>query len=318
RLRERQTHAVRRARFPVSFAIACPMGTTTEIHMSHAIGLLILCTASVSSVRAGEPIVLFGGKDTAKGYMFLRDPGKGKDPNGNFTVRDGILRIAGQDFGALITRDEYANYEVRMEYAWGGKVWPPREKTARDSGLLLHCTGPDGAVSKSWLEGIQCNMLEGATGDSSITGTNPKYGFRAQAEERPAGQKTGLYWKDGAPARAFAPGSRLLWFGRDPSWENVLGFRGKDDVEKGVGEWNTLVVTMRGDTMTVRLNGVTVSRATGLGVTRGRLQIQSEGSEVLFRRITLTPLDLHPEPRPCTGRDPESPPGVEGAAAVRF
>ena len=105
------------------------------------------------------------------------------------------------------------------------------------------------------------------------------------------GKKTGLYWKDGAPERAFGPGGRLVWFGRDPSWENVLGFRGKDDVEKGVGEWNTLVVTMRGDTMTVRLNGVTVSRATDLGVTRGKLQVQSEGSEVLFRRITLTPLD---------------------------
>jgi hypothetical protein len=48
---------------------------------------------------------------------------------------------------------------------------------------------------------------------------------------------------------------------------------------------------MKGDTMAVRLNGVTVSRATGLGVTRGKLQIQSEGSEVLVRRITLTPLD---------------------------
>ena len=43
--------------------------------------------------------------------------------------------------------------------------------------------------------------------------------------------------------------------------------------------------------MTVRLNGVTVSRATGLGVTKGKLQIQSEGSEVLFRKIILTPLD---------------------------
>ena len=141
------------------------------------------------------------------------------------------------------------------------------------------------------MEGIQCNMLEGGTGDISITGANPKYGFKAQAEERPAGKKAGLYWKEGAAAREFGPGDRLLWSGRDPAWENVLGFRGKNDVEKGVGEWNTLVVTMKGDTMTVRLNGVTVSRATGLGVTKGKIQIQSEGSEVLFRKIILTPLD---------------------------
>jgi hypothetical protein len=259
--------------------------------MTRSLGLLLLCAATLPTARAGEPIALFDGKDTARWYTFLRDHGKDKDPNGTFTIHDGILRISGQDFGALITRDEYANYEVRMEYAWGGKVWPPREKTARDSGLLVHCTGPDGAVAKSWLEGIQCNMLEGATGDISITGTNPKYAFRAQAEERPAGKKTGLYWKEGAPARAFSPGSRLLWFGRDPNWENVLGFRGKNDVEKGVGQWNTLVVAMKGATMTVRLNGVTLSQAMHLGITRGKLQIQSEGAEVLIRKITLTPLD---------------------------
>ena len=258
--------------------------------MTRALGLLMLCAATLLPARAAEPVALFDGKGTGKWYTFLRDHGKDKDPNGNFTVRDGILRIAGRDFGGLVTRDEYANYEVRLEYAWGGKVWPPREKTARDSGLILHSTGPDGAVGKSWLAGIQCNLLEGATGDISITGANPKYGFRAQAEERPAGNKTGLYWKDGAPARDFGAGGRLLWFGRDPSWENVLGFRGKDDVEKGVGEWNTLAVTMRGDTMAVRLNGVTVSRAMNLGVTRGKLQIQSEGAEVLIRRITLSPL----------------------------
>src|SRR6185312_11005698 len=169
--------------------------------------------------------------------------------------------------------------------------WPPREKTARDSGLILHSTGPDGAVGKSWLDGIQCNMVEGGTGDISITGANPKYGFKAQAEERPAGQKTGLYWKDGATVRAFGLGNRLLWFGRDPSWKNVRGFHGKNEVEKGVGQWNTLVVTMKGDTMTVRLNGVTVSRATALGVTRGKLQLQSEGAEILFKKIILKPLD---------------------------
>lgn len=259
--------------------------------MTRALGLLTLCLAILSPARAGEPVALFDGKDTGRWYTFLRDHGKDKDPNGNFSVRDGVLRISGRDFGALVTREEYANCEVRMEYAWGGKVWPPREKTARDSGLLVHCTGPDGAVGGSWLVGFQCNMLEGATGDISITGGNPKYRFQAQAEERPAGKGTGLYWKEGAAVREFVPGKRLFWFGKDPAWENVLGFRGKNDVEKGVGEWNTLVVTLKGDTMTVRLNGVTLTRATELGVTKGKLQIQSEGAEVLIRKMILTPLE---------------------------
>jgi len=259
--------------------------------MKCAFGLGMLCVLSAYPVQAAEPVALFQGKDLGKWYTYLRDHGKDKDPNGTFTVRDGVLRISGQDFGGLITRDEYADYKVEAKWAWGGKVWPPRDKTARDSGLLLRATGADGAVNKTWLEGIQCNMLEGATGDISITGPNKAYAFKAEAEERPWGKKTGTYWKAGAPVREFAPGNRLLWSNRDPNWENVLGFRGKNDVEKPLGEWNTLVVTMKGDTMIVELNGTTVSKATGLGVARGKILIQSEGSEVLFKKITLTPLD---------------------------
>ena len=146
-------------------------------------------------------------------------------------------------------------------------------------------------MGKSWLEGIQCNMLEGATGDISVTGASPKYGFRAQAEERPRARRPASTGRTGHPPAPSAPAAGSSGPAGIPSWENVLGFRGKNDVEKGVGGWNTLVVTMKGDTMAVRLNGVTVSRATDLGVTRGKLQIQSEGSEVLFRKITLTPLD---------------------------
>jgi hypothetical protein len=259
--------------------------------MTRFLSLLVLSAVTLAPARAAEPVALFDGKDTSKWYTFLKDHGKDKDPNGTVSVKDGLLRVSGQDWGGLTTRDEYENYEVEVVWAWGGKVWPPREKNARDSGLILHATGEDGAVAKCWLEGVQCNMIEGATGDISITGPNKKYKFKAQAEERAWGKKTGWYWKDGAAAREFNPGERLLWSGRDPNWENVAGFRGKNDVEKKVGEWNTLVVSMKADTMTVKLNGVTVSKATGLGVTKGKLQFQSEGSEILFKKITLTPLN---------------------------
>jgi 3-keto-disaccharide hydrolase len=252
----------------------------------------LLFALAVAPARAAEPVALFDGKDMGKWYTFLRDHGKDKDPNATFTVKDGVLRISGQDWGGLTTRDEYTSYRVEVEYAWGGKVWPPREKTARDSGLIVHATGQDGTVGKSWLDGYQCNMIEGGTGDISVTGQNKKYTFAAECLESPSGKVSGMsYYKEGAPVKEFRPGGRLLWFGKDPGWKNVLGFRGKGDVEKGVGEWNNLVVTMKADTMAVQLNGVTLTRATGLGVTKGKLQIQSEGAEVLFKKITLTPLD---------------------------
>ena len=34
--------------------------------------------------------------------------------------------------------------------------------------------------------------------------------------------------------------SKVCWYGRDPAWKDVKGFRGKADVEKPVGEWNTI------------------------------------------------------------------------------
>lgn len=259
--------------------------------MNCASAFFTLIAFSVSGAQASDPIKLFDGKDISKWYTFLKDHGVDKDPNGTFTVKDGVLRISGQDFGGLVTRDEYSNYKVEVEYSWGGKVWAPRDKTARDSGFLVHSSGENGAVGGSWLSGYQCNMIEGGTGDISITGSDKKYRFIAEADERPMGKRTGLYWKEGAKSREFAPGQRLLWFGRDPKWENVLGFRGKNDVEKPVKEWNKLLISMKADTMTVELNGVTLTRATGLSVTKGKLQIQTEGSEILFRKITLTPLD---------------------------
>jgi hypothetical protein len=252
--------------------------------MTRLLCLLLLAAPAL----AAEPVPLFDGKDVSHWYTWIRDQGKDKDPNGNFTVKDGVLHIAGSDYGGLVTKDEYANYKIEMVWAWGGKVYPPRDKGARDSGLLVHSTGPDGAVSKSWMQAYQCNMLEGATGDISVTGPDKSYTYKAEAEDRPWGKKTATYWKAGAPVHDMT-GKRLVRSNRDPNWENVVNFRGKDEVEKPLGEWNTLVVTMKADTMTIDLNGVTVNKATGLGVTKGRIQIQSEGSEVLIKKIVLSP-----------------------------
>jgi hypothetical protein len=138
------THAWSRggARYP-SPELAPPYSstpTTTELRVTRTLLLSLLSGLALSHARAGEPVALFDGKDMARWYTFLRDHGRDKDPNGTFSVKDGVLRVSGQDWGGLTTRDEYANYRVEVEYAWGGKVWPPREKNARDSGLILHAT----------------------------------------------------------------------------------------------------------------------------------------------------------------------------------
>ncbi len=63
------------------------------------------------------------------------------------------------------------------------------------------------------------------------------------------------------------------------------------DAEKPHGEWNTCVVLARGDTIRHYMNGVLVMEGTEASLTRGKINLQSEGAEVYYRAIVLEPLD---------------------------
>jgi len=248
--------------------------------------------AGSTAITPKEPIVLFNGKDLTNFYTYLGSPGKGEpklgknnDPKGVFTVKDGLLRISGEVFGAITTEKEYENYVLVVEFKWGEQTFPPRAKAARDSGILLHCVGEDGAASGVWMESIECQMIEGGTGDFILVGGKGRPKLTVTAELRD-GQ---WYYKPDAPAKEFTAG-RINWYARDPQWKDVLGVRGPKDVERPVGEWNELKCICDGGTITNILNGTVVNKGTNASVTRGKIQIQSEGAEVFIRKIELQPL----------------------------
>jgi hypothetical protein len=246
------------------------------------------------------PIKLFNGKDLTNFYTYLGSPGKGEksygknnDPENVFTVTDGVIRISGKVFGGLVTEKEYENYHLFVEFKWGEKTWPPREKAARDSGILLHCVGADGAAGGVWMESIECQMIEGGTGDFILVkGKNtPSLTAEVVYRETGAGDKKHKepYYKSGAPPKNFT-GGRINWYGRDPAWKDVLGFRGKEDVERPAGEWNQLECVCHGGTIVNILNRKVVNRGTEASHRRGKILFQSEGAEVFFRRIELRPV----------------------------
>ena len=70
----------------------------------------------------------------------------------------------------------------------------------------------------------------------------------------------------------------------------MLGFRGKRDVEKPAGEWNRMEVICDGDPITNIVNGYVVNVGTKSSLTRGKIMFQSEGAEILFRKIEVRPL----------------------------
>lgn len=239
----------------------------------------------VPAVRAGEPIFKFNGKDLDGFYPFLRGRGR-SDPRGVFSVRDGLLCASGEEFGGLTTRDEFHDYLLVVEWKWGERTWVPRKSAARDSGVLVHCVGDDGAASGNWMESQECQIIEGGTGDLLMVGGKGKPSLTCEVRIGPDRQP--YYEKGGTPITR--NGGRFNWWGRDPSWKDKLGFRGARDVEKPTGEWNRMEVICDGDTITVILNGYVVNVGTKSSLTKGKILFQSEGAEIFFRTIEVRPL----------------------------
>jgi 3-keto-disaccharide hydrolase len=239
----------------------------------------------VPPVRSADPILKFNGRDLSGFYTFTKPHGY-EDPSGVFTVRDGLLRVSGEEFGGIATGGSFGNYHLVVEWKWGEKTWGTRAKATKDSGILLHCVGPDGAAGGQWMESIECQLIEGGCGDFILVGGRGKP--RLTSEARIAADRQ-PYYEKGAPAVARDRG-RINWWGRDPSWRDVLGFRGRRDVERPSGEWNKTEVICDGDRITVIVNGLLVNEGTAASPSEGKIQFQSEGAEIFFRKIEVRPL----------------------------
>jgi hypothetical protein len=64
-----------------------------------------------------------------------------------------------------------------------------------------------------------------------------------------------------------------------------------DNSEKPAGQWNTMEIACKGDTIRVKVNGDLVNEATDCSVTKGAISLQSEGSPIEFRNIVLKPIE---------------------------
>ncbi|MBQ9455935.1 MAG: DUF1080 domain-containing protein, partial [Thermoguttaceae bacterium] len=115
---------------------------------------------------------LFNGKDLTNWYTFVQGQGKNNDPTGVFTVKDGKICISGEKMGCITTNEEFENYRLIVEYRFTGAAMPPRENNTRDCGILVHSQGEDGAWGKTWMYSIECNIIEGGTGDFIVVGNH--------------------------------------------------------------------------------------------------------------------------------------------------
>ncbi|QGY42154.1 DUF1080 domain-containing protein [Maribellus comscasis] len=235
-----------------------------------------------------KTVQLFNGKNLDGWYTFLKERGKNSDPENVFTVKNGMLHISGEEWGCITTNKEYENYRILVEFKWGKTNHPPRAEKARDSGLLIHSVGKDGASGGIWMYSIECQMIEGGTGDIIVVGDGTdNFNVTSTVADEKQGNSF-IFLPDGK--KESISSGRINWLQRDPKWKDMLGFRGENDVEKSLGEWNQLECIADGNQMTIFLNGKLVNRATDVKPAKGKIQIQSESAELFIRKIELEPL----------------------------
>jgi 3-keto-disaccharide hydrolase len=254
-----------------------------------------------NQVRSDKVIRLFNGKDLTNFDTWLVDF-KDKDPDKVFSVVDQVdgapaIRASGQHWGGLITQQEFSNYRLIVEFRWGLLTWGERKSKARDSGILVHAQGPEGNYSKDfngpWMRSIEFQIIEGGTGDFILVngynqnGELVKISLAATTAKDRDGE---TIFDPSGKLNSFQGQPRINWYGRDPDWEDRLGFRGKEDVESPAGQWTRVEAVCDGDTITNIVNGRVVNKAIRLNQTSGKILLQSEGAEIFFRRVDLEPL----------------------------
>jgi hypothetical protein len=258
---------------------------------------------SAPAIAPTKPIILYDGKtvkDLSQFYKWL-GPYRYEDPNQVFTVVDAVdgapaIRVSGQDHGGIVTHQNYKDYRLVIEYRWGTATWGQRKARARNSGVLLHCQGEDGSYRPDftgpWLVSVEYEILEGRTGDVIlVSGSKPGTGEKILPTLKMRAKPGDFYWDPQAEPREFVAGKgHLHWYGRDRNWKDELGFRGPQDVENPVGQWNRAEIVAKGGDLVYFLNGKKILEATDSSLKHGRILLQSEGAEIFFRRIELQPL----------------------------
>lgn len=257
--------------------------------MSRLFLSLTLCAsigAAVEPVHPDKPIALFNGKNLNGLTTWLKDA-KRDDPRQVFTVKDGILHLSGDGMGYVATDKEYRDYHLTVEYKWGKRT--DGGKYVRNSGILLHATGPDGGAGGTWMSSIECQLAQGCVGDLIVI-----RGKDARGDVFPVSITSDVVlgpdkrprWKEGGEKRVFTKG-QLWWNRHDPTYKELLDTRGKDDVESQLGDWTKVECVCQDKTITVKVNGATVNRAYDVFPSAGKILLQTEGFEILFRKFEL-------------------------------
>jgi len=197
-----------------------------------------------------------------------------------------VIRVDGEYYGCLVTKNEFENYHLQLQFKWGEKKWVPRKQLLKDSGILYHGIGELGVEHwRSWMLSQEFQIMEGHTGD---------------------------YWSQATSAidiRAYTPESVLNPMAHESQDFLHIGEGGpysgyclrSENHENPHGEWNTLDLICYQDKSLHIVNGEVVmilqnsryldSDSVFQPLTKGKIQLQSEAAELFFKGIKIRNID---------------------------
>jgi len=241
----------------------------------------------VDAISPGrETIHLFNGKDLTGLYTWLKGTGR-KDPGKVYTVHDGMIHISGEDMGYVATEKAYKDYHLTVEYKWGKKT--DGSGNVRNSGVLLHGIGPDGAAHGVWMTCLECQLAQGCEGDLIVIRGQDERGRLVPATistETEVASDGRTRWKRGGKKSVYS-GEQFWWSKHQPGFEEKLDTRGRWDVASALGQWTRVDCIAKGNRVTIQINGVTVNEAFDVWPSAGHILLQNEGNEIFFRRVEI-------------------------------
>ena len=193
-----------------------------------------------------------------------------------------VLKVSGQIYGAVTTKKEYENYHLSLMFKWGEKKFEPRLDKPMDSGVLYHAIGKQGAFWNCWMQSQEFQIQEEDCGDYyTIAGTGAD--IKAIKKENPDSDWDIFIYNPDSEYKRFKTGED----GRCRKSVNYGKLEG----------WNQIDLVCLGDKAYHIVNGkiaLVVEKSVTYGeddiatpLTKGKIQLQSEGAEVYYKNIKI-------------------------------
>ena len=226
------------------------------MRINYLIAIIFIFSFTSSIQTFGQTKSLFNGKDLKGWHADVPEMDKNVNAKTPFIIRDGLLVSLGTPGGHLITDSIYSNYKIEVQYRFAGKPG--------NCGLLVHASTP-----------------------RALYGMFPK-SIEVQIEHTNAGDFWCIEQDITVPDMEQRRGDKSRWGVNGDKLRKIE--RLVQDVEKPVGEWNKIVVECKNDEVIVWVNDILVNHGYKCTASSGQIALQAEGSEVEFRKVSLTKL----------------------------